>query len=38
MKFLNDQDRVKLINPFKKERDRGVCDGIKSVLLYDQCW
>lgn len=36
--FLSEQERTDLKSLHKKERDKRVCDRIKSVLLYDKGW
>lgn len=38
MKILTDEERIQLRIQHKKERDRRICDRIKSVILYDKGW
>lgn len=38
MNFLNDVERTQLRAQHRQERDKGVCDRIKAVLLRDKCW
>jgi hypothetical protein len=35
MYFLSEQEIVQLKNHHKKEWDKGVCNRIKAILLYD---
>ena len=36
--FLDESERIRLLEQHKKERDKRVCDRIKAVLLYDKGW
>ena len=36
--FLNESERIDLLNQHRRERDKRVCDRIKAVLLYDKGW
>jgi transposase len=38
MNFLTDDERSNLRAQHKKERDKHICDRIKTVLLYDKGW
>ena len=38
MNFLTEQDRKQLKAQHKEERDKRICDRIKAILLYDECW
>ncbi len=38
MIFLSDTERARLISQHRRERDKRICDRIKTVLLFDKRW